>query len=1247
MSLRRRIVLGLLALLVLVPSALLFLVVTTETGLQMVTQRLGHLGIVTLTIRGVRGTLVRGFSAESVRIESKYSDILITKLEGHMRFAPLLVQRISFPDLQAESVRVIAHHVDSDHKGTPHFLPRLLEIDVGDARAGRVAITAPNGVEMDFANGSAAATVHPKRLRVHRAQLQYQDALINTSGRLLAARPWGLDGDVDVVWRMPRQPEWHATSKFKGDFDELPMTVSIDRPFHAEVRGAALTLNTGWKFRGAADIRDFDLQPFGGGKALGLIAGKLDIKAQQSGFSATGALDPKGLAAGPLDVDFEGAYAQHKLTIRHTVIERPASRTRLTMSGSVEVVQGGPALDLVGEWTDFRWPLAAAKPLVRSPRGSLRLQGIRPWQLEIQGDVLTEPLPLFQASLRGELASDALQIQRADLTLLRGTADLSGEVRWNPLESWQVRGNAHGVDPSLLRPDLPGRLSFVFNASGSPFGERAALDVAFSNLTGQLRGQKAAGNGQILRASGSDSWQFKAVDLRFGKTHIVLNGNLGAEPDLNFVVDADDLSIIDPDARGQINASGRYAGRQGLRVLRLKARGTGFEWHGSELAGLNADLDIEPGSDGKTEGSIEVSGLQYRGRTLQTARLQLEGTNAAQRLTVGLIADPLRVSVTAAGAMHDDLWQGQFQTFDVISDSPARGARHVKLSLDVPAPIQFSTNTLLTRDLCLKGDQERLCVSAERAASSAWNAAFTATSLPLHMLTAGLSQDITYEGTLNIDGKADGEKGHPTTGEFHAQLRDALLHQTLANGREEQMALGTGRVDASATPEGFEAKVSLDAGESGNFHGELTGQRVGDMWPDYPIKGSLVATTDALGILDLFVGSIDRASGRLSTNVDIGGTLRRPEVKGQLQLREAQIDVYQINLALRDLSVDAKFNAENLEISGQSRFGEGTAKFNGNVAWRNREPYGALHIEGEHLRVVNVPEGRIEASPRLDFKIAGHRIEASGEVLIPYARLAPADLTNAVLASGDEVLVGAPPVDPMKRWIVVSNLKLVLGDQVTMDAFGLAARLGGSITVRSDEGQITRGQGELNIAEGKFVALGRRLDIERGRLFFNNGPVNDPGIDLRAQKVFPDIVAGVNVRGTLRSQRMTFFSEPAIPQQQIASLILAGGTLASVQNSGNTNAQRSALLAQGGAILAQQIGSRVGIEDVGIETDLSNDTSLVFGRYLSPKLYISYGISLAEAINTLKLRYTIGDRWTLKTESGKAKSADLEYTIRK
>jgi translocation and assembly module TamB len=53
----------------------------------------------------------------------------------------------------------------------------------------------------------------------------------------------------------------------------------------------------------------------------------------------------------------------------------------------------------------------------------------------------------------------------------------------------------------------------------------------------------------------------------------------------------------------------------------------------------------------------------------------------------------------------------------------------------------------------------------------------------------------------------------------------------------------------------------------------------------------------------------------------------------------------------------------------------------------------------------------------------------------------------------------------------------------------------------------------------------------------------------------------------------------------------------------------------------------------------------VLGKFLSPRLFVSYGISLTEAINTVKLRYTLSDHWTVKTEAGEAKSADVEFKI--
>ena len=51
----------------------------------------------------------------------------------------------------------------------------------------------------------------------------------------------------------------------------------------------------------------------------------------------------------------------------------------------------------------------------------------------------------------------------------------------------------------------------------------------------------------------------------------------------------------------------------------------------------------------------------------------------------------------------------------------------------------------------------------------------------------------------------------------------------------------------------------------------------------------------------------------------------------------------------------------------------------------------------------------------------------------------------------------------------------------------------------------------------------------------------------------------------------------------------------------------------------------------------------MLGKFLSPRLFISYGISLTESFNTVKLRYTISDKWVFKTEAGENESADLEF----
>jgi translocation and assembly module TamB len=137
----------------------------------------------------------------------------------------------------------------------------------------------------------------------------------------------------------------------------------------------------------------------------------------------------------------------------------------------------------------------------------------------------------------------------------------------------------------------------------------------------------------------------------------------------------------------------------------------------------------------------------------------------------------------------------------------------------------------------------------------------------------------------------------------------------------------------------------------------------------------------------------------------------------------------------------------------------------------------------------------------------------------------------------------------------------------------------------------------------------------------------------------------------LQQPRLSFFSEPSMAQSQIVSYLLVGKPMDRMQ-SGDTASvvsARDTLAMQGGGLIASQIGRRIGLEEVGVESTVTSagetNQQLVLGKFLSPRFFVSYGISLTESINTLKLRYTVSDRWVLRMEAGENQSADIEFNV--
>src|SRR5690606_20744323 len=116
----------------------------------------------------------------------------------------------------------------------------------------------------------------------------------------------------------------------------------------------------------------------------------------------------------------------------------------------------------------------------------------------------------------------------------------------------------------------------------------------------------------------------------------------------------------------------------------------------------------------------------------------------------------------------------------------------------------------------------------------------------------------------------------------------------------------------------------LDAGERGLIAGRVRAERVTEDLADSPMRGQLQMATGELGFLTLYLPAIDRAAGHFDANLNFEGTLGEPRASGVIKLSRGELDLYQMNLALRALELEARIVSNNLEFNSTAKAGAGT-----------------------------------------------------------------------------------------------------------------------------------------------------------------------------------------------------------------------------------------------------------------------------------------------------------------------------------
>src|SRR5699024_11012221 len=144
-----------------------------------------------------------------------------------------------------------------------------------------------------------------------------------------------------------------------------------------------------------------------------------------------------------------------------------------------------------------------------------------------------------------------------------------------------------------------------------------------------------------------------------------------------------------------------------------------------------------------------------------------------------------------------------------------------------------------------------------------------------------------------------------------------------------------------------------------------------------------------------------------------------------------------------------------------------------------------------------------------------------------------------------------------------------------------------------------------------------------------------------------DITVGVEVRGSINKPQLTLFSKPTMTQAETLSWLLLGRPLEGT-TAGQHNLIAKAALALGSGRtnkILGNIGDALGLDDIGLGSAAghgADEAAFMIGKYLTPKLYVSYGVGLFSSVSTLSLRYTLNSHWKLKSESSsEATGADI------
>lgn len=826
---------------------------------------------------------------------------------------------------------------------------------------------------------------------------------------------------------------------------------------------------------------------------------------------------------------------------------------------------------------------------------------------------------------------EQLMLRKLQAKMPTGTLDATGTVGWEPALRWDLAAKLAGFDPGYFLADWKGNVSGDLASKGQAReigGFDATLDVP--KLGGSLRGRKLDGRGKFaLRGNEGDG----ELALSLGNSRVEAKGKVGDRLDIDAKLQPLHLDDLLPDANGSIAGTMKLTGARNAPNVDADLSGTGLKWSGYSADALSVRGRL-PWTGSGGEFAVRGSAVDV-GMVLDSVRLDARG--AVENLQFNGDASNTMGSVSLAGTAlkRGANWQG---SLDALQLTPSKGSSW-RLQQAARYAQNGSAFTLTPACLAASGGGA-LCAQANWPKQGIQ---VHADALPLTLLQPWLppsnGRPLTLRGDIKLDASVK-PAGKAWVGEVHLSSLDGGL-KLGNNARGEIVRYDNFTLDADFNPQTIKGR--LGTGFKGDGFVDAT---VATGWDEFaPLKGDIYFHNSRLFWMELFSPDLVRPTGKLQGHVGLAGTRGTPALSGDAQLTEFKGELPSLGITLTDgvANLDAQADGsaridgtlKSVSSTGGTVNG-GTLSVDGTLDWKVEGSPLQFNIRGKDFLISDTTELQAVASPDLQVGFANNTIQVRGKVVVPSATIDVEKLDDGVSVSEDVVVLDPADPERLPSSRLDLDMAITLGDAVKLNGYGLEGTLAGTMNVRSRQGREMAATGRLDV-DGRYTAYGQKLQITRGELVWSNNAVSDPRINIRAERevVSAGVTAGIDVTGRASSPKATIWSNPSMDESAALAYLVLGRSLntASTDESQKINAASTALSA-GAGLLASQLGAKIGLDDAGVlESRTLGGSVFGVGKYLSPKLYVSYGVSMVGSGSAITLKYLLRKGFDVEIES--------------